>query len=412
MASHVLSKPSQRAMPSKAGMILRAYDAISFWRYRAWMLAWYFRFRLQKRRMLPRGPKRILIIRLASLGDMIKVGAILEALRQKYPSCRMEWLTSPAGQDLSAYMSGWDRVWGLGDLKALQQETFDWIVNLQRPDPPAGFLLPGHSYLEVLEQIERIPAGFRTGRRLVNGQQFHHTLIFYCHNELEELQLTALLPLGWELGNRTSLRAPASALVARKPGNSSRPLVALFLGAASAKDHDGGKRSYSIPYLMQLAFELSGKYDVWLFGQSQAKSEEEKAVLADFLKANPDIHSVIDQTDLGSLLGFLNAVDAVITCDSGPLHMAMALKKPLVALYSNAADFRLGGPRIQALTRRINAQEPCFRVNYRWKFFCQACEEKHSTAYQCRQKEEPKPLDQIPTEAVIRHLSEMLPSGA
>jgi ADP-heptose:LPS heptosyltransferase len=399
---------SKHHRPALSGIVIRCHDALGHGTHRAAMLAWYAALRVHKAFRFPRGPQRILVVRLASLGDMIKVGAIAKALRARHPDARIEWLTSRAGRALAPYLPGFDAVWTLDQLDVLANESFDWAINLQRPDPPVEFLDGAKSYRDVLHRLSGIRARFRTGRRLSGHRDASHTLIFYCRNELEELQLTALLPLDWRLGTTTELLPPGQPSAGAAMSRGTRRRVALFIGPASASGHDGGRRSYSMRYLAELAVELSRRHEVWLFGQSAVKSEIERALLSALLAAQPNIRSVIDATDIGGLLAFLASVDAVVSCDSGPVHMALALRTPVVALYGNAGDFRLGGPRTQLRVRRINAFEPCFALNPRWKFFCDSCEERHWMAYGCDQKAEHVPLDRIPIASVVRHLDQML----
>jgi ADP-heptose:LPS heptosyltransferase len=49
------------------------------------------------------------------------------------------------------------------------------------------------------------------------------------------------------------------------------------------------------------------------------------------------------KTDVTDLVALLSQADAVVACDTGPLHVAVALGRPVVALYG-AADPRRTGP--------------------------------------------------------------------
>ena len=66
--------------------------------------------------------------------------------------------------------------------------------------------------------------------------------------------------------------------------------------------------------------------------------------------------------DLSSLLGFLLKSDVLITCDTGPMHIASALNTPIVALFGPTHPTRTGPyeGRFEILTGDVECA-PCFR---------------------------------------------------
>ncbi|MDR1144913.1 MAG: glycosyltransferase family 9 protein [Verrucomicrobiales bacterium] len=93
---------------------------------------------------------------------------------------------------------------------------------------------------------------------------------------------------------------------------------------------------------------------------------EEKFVLVgqgNFFPATaPNLLDLRGQTDLRGLLTLLGAARAVVGTDSGPLHVAAALDRPLVALFG-ATDPRKTAPRarqVKLLTTDLSCR-PCLR---------------------------------------------------
>jgi lipopolysaccharide heptosyltransferase II len=66
--------------------------------------------------------------------------------------------------------------------------------------------------------------------------------------------------------------------------------------------------------------------------------------------------------NLNSLAGFLTKTDLLITCDTGPMHMANALGTPLVALFGPTHPIRTGpyDRKFMVLTGEVDCS-PCFR---------------------------------------------------
>jgi heptosyltransferase-2 len=77
------------------------------------------------------------------------------------------------------------------------------------------------------------------------------------------------------------------------------------------------------------------------------------------------------RTDLETLMGALQALDLLITNDSGPMHLAAALGTPLLDL-CGAADERVTGPRgprARVLRERLFCS-PCVRNTCPFELEC------------------------------------------
>ena len=63
------------------------------------------------------------------------------------------------------------------------------------------------------------------------------------------------------------------------------------------------------------------------------------------------------------LVGLLSRSDALLTNDSGPMHIAAALKKPCVALFGATDPVLTGpyGPGLHVIFRSRCPKSPCFK---------------------------------------------------
>ncbi len=124
------------------------------------------------RRLTP--PRRVLIIKPSSLGDVVTAIPVLRALRRTFPEARICWVINPSCAELIHHDSDLDEVilfdrYRLGlawrsigaaiDLAKLlmhlKEESFDWVIDLQ------GLL---RSSLLAAVSLARVRAGFADAR--------------------------------------------------------------------------------------------------------------------------------------------------------------------------------------------------------------------------------------------------------
>lgn len=132
---------------------------------------------------------------------------------------------------------------------------------------------------------------------------------------------------------RTGLRVDAAsrdAAVARLGLDLSRPVVAFCPGAEY-----GPAKRWPAEHFGALARRLGERgRQVWLFG-----SAKDRPVAADIIAAAPgaDITDLCGRTDLAAAVDLLSLACAVVSNDSGLMHVAAALGRPLVALFGSSS---------------------------------------------------------------------------
>ena len=97
----------------------------------------------------------------------------------------------------------------------------------------------------------------------------------------------------------------------------------------------------------------------WLLGTADERTAGEK-LLACCRRAQPA--NLMGETSLSDLVEMLRRSAVLLTNDSGPMHLAAAVARPTVALFS-ATDPRLTGPygETHVIFRGECPQAPCFR---------------------------------------------------
>lgn len=361
-------------------------------RLRHW---WLFRGRLD----------RILVVRFGSIGDVVRMSAVLGRLKEVYPTAQIDVLTSEATAGLIEGHPAVTTTLTLKQLDALAQ--YDWIINLQTRDPLASFLPPGATYRQVLERLsDGRRARFITGRRVQRGTEVTSTNVVYCVAEMEELFQIALLhydsrryPQTFVASKPETRVAIAERLALRTKG----PVLALFLGSNSIGcGADEGFRTYSISYLERLISHFSQEFTVAVIGQSQVRNAEELNAYRDILKRHPQVIDLVDRTSLEELVAFIDGVTLLVSTDSSPVHIALARGIPVVGLYVCDATFRMSSTVEQESVIALNSRAPCFYYSWRWRFFCASCRHAPTRAAFCTEPIRAFGVDRIPVAAIDR----------
>lgn len=138
-----------------------------------------------------------------------------------------------------------------------------------------------------------------------------------------------------------------------------KPIIGINPGAAFGS----AKRWEQSHFVSVIEYFLDIEYQVYLFGSSAESSANTD--IANTLKNHKNLqyfHNLTDKTNLSELIDYINAMSVFITNDSGPMHIATALKVPIVAIFG-PTDINETAPYIPALTEQshtlLYANLPC-----------------------------------------------------
>jgi heptosyltransferase-2 len=130
---------------------------------------------------------------------------------------------------------------------------------------------------------------------------------------------------------------------------SSSPILALCPGA----EYGPAKRWPAEHYAAVAQHYVQQGWEVWLFG-----SERDKAITAHIQELSQGACvDLAGKTTLGEAVDLLSLATAVVCNDSGLMHIAAALQKPLVAIYgSSSPNFT---PPLTTRAKIVSLQLPC-----------------------------------------------------
>lgn len=132
-----------------------------------------------------------------------------------------------------------------------------------------------------------------------------------------------------------------------------RPLLALGVGAAY-----GPAKRWPEEYFAQIANQkLTEGWDIWLFG-----SEGDRPITNKIMQLTENrCVDMSGRTELFETIHLLSFASGVVTNDSGLMHMAAALKKPIIALYGSTSPAFTPPLSTNAKILKLDLScQPCF----------------------------------------------------
>lgn len=292
--------------------------------------------------------KRILCIRLDSLGDMVMTTPALNALKAANPDRHLTLMTSTAGAAIAPYLPMIDEVmiYEAPWLKATaprqsSQPEFDMVETLRDRAFDAAIIFTVYSQNPLPSAFMCYLAGIP--RRLAHCRENPYQLLTHTIRDPEPEQLTRhevqrqldlVASIGAHLSEtETHLTVATSALAEyrmalrlRELGlPSDRPWIVIHPGATAPS------RRYSPESFAEVARSLHAKGMAIVFTGDASERE-----LVDSIRQRMDAPSLslVGQLDIAELIALLQAAPLLLSNNTGPVHLAAAVGTPVVDLYA------------------------------------------------------------------------------
>jgi len=283
--------------------------------------------------------RRICIVMMSAIGDAVHVLPLVTALKRHEPGAKITWILQPGPASLVRGHPDVDEIvvfeksrgWrGLLDLRRqLAGVEFDLAIDLQvyikaglvtsfvRAPVKLGFDKARARDLNWLFTTQRIPPH---APQHVQDQYFEF---------LSALGVPAE-PLEWKLG-------PWPEELARRDdvlGTISRPFATLVIGATNPEKEWSGELWAQLANSLRSDFGLDA---VLAGGRTARELETARAIEA----AGTRAHGTLG-IPLRKLVTILDASELVISLDTAPLHMSVALERPVISLMGYNNPKRVG----------------------------------------------------------------------
>ena len=314
-----------------------------------------------------RSNARTLIVGPSWVGDMVMAQSLFKLLRQQRPDSPIDVLAPAWSRPLTERMPEVDTSidMPLGHGQLMLGERYRLGRALARRGYDHAFVLPNSIKSALVPAFAGIET--RTGWR---GE-----MRFGLLNDIRKLDpkryplmVERFAALAFAPGAalpeaipRPGLRASAEALPAlceHYDLSLDRPVLALCPGA----EFGPAKQWPAEHYAEVAASAIASGWSVWLFGSE--KDRKVAAVICDMVPQaeRHACHSLAGSTSLADAIDLMAAVGAVVSNDSGLMHIAAALGLPLVAVYgSTSPGFTPPlSDRVAVVSEALECQ-PCFK---------------------------------------------------
>lgn len=303
---------------------------------------------------------RILLIKPSSLGDIVHAFPVVSAIKAQWPGSHLTWVVKRQWADLVERAEGIDRVWPVDmtvsswirEGRALRAQRFDVAIDLQ------GLFRSG-----ILAWLSGAPVriGFANGRE---GSPWFYTrrvpvLSLDVHAVDRYLSVTAALGapppdeprFGFKLLEEDM--AAVREIGERRGFSVDKPWIAMNIGARWPT------KRWPLESFAAVVDQLyeARRDPLVMIGGSEERAFTKKLKV---LTKSPFI-DLCGDIPLGCLPALLSTSTAMITNDSGPMHVAAALGIPVIAMFGPTSAARTGpyGTGHHVLSGQVSCS-PCF----------------------------------------------------
>ena len=283
---------------------------------------------------------RVLVVKCRAQGDVLRTTALLPAIKRKYPGSFLTWVVDPESLELVSNNPLIDRVltMSLEGVLPLAAERFDALISLDKEPDVAGLasaVRAGRKFGFGLDESGRLtvfnPAAdyaWRLGlddelKFKTNAKTYQEIAAEAAELDTRREEYIYALPPGAE--------AKARGFVRRQRVPAGRTNVGLNTGAGTKFETKQWPSGHFLRLIRLLA--KTRRYNIFLLGGPR---ERRFNAALERQSAGRALNTGTDNT-LTEFGGFLSLMDIVVCSDTLALHMAVGLKKKVVALFGPTA---------------------------------------------------------------------------
>lgn len=312
--------------------------------------------------------RRILAVSSTAIGDTLLSTPALRSLRLAYPDAQIALLVNapylelfsslPHVDELIPYHGGWRRFFRLAG--QLRRHRFDLACILHGNEPQATPLawLSGARFIFKLPNTSRFRFLLTNSREQLGWDNFEHGI----DQRLAIARLAGGAPTDrrMELAISATARTQLAERLAARNVAADAPLVALQAGAST------NSRRWSPARFVELARRLLAARPGLRIVLTGSPAERALAERIDKEISDPRVWNSAGELPLPLLPALVERCTLMVSGDTGPMHLAVAVGTPVVALFAVSTATR-SGPAYD-LDRHIVIQkwrtcDPCLSKN-------------------------------------------------
>jgi heptosyltransferase-1 len=329
--------------------------------------------------------RRILLIKLSALGDVVHTIPVLNRLRRRYPAAQIDWLLTPALAEMlkdhpgisrvllfdrEKWLAPWSALASIGRLAAkLRAADYDLVIDMHGQFRTALLTLATGAPVRIGFDRPRREVWSASGRTLPAEARRHawkgaregSWLAYTHHIAIPTLDVHAIdryLSISPMLGldqGEPDFSFPISTVadhrVERMLGDSGRRLLTIAPGTVWETKHWRSEGFAEVArHFLRRGFAVA------LIG-----SDREHDICHAVAAAAPGVIDLSGQTTLSDLAALTRRSTICLTNDSGPMHLAVALNRLVVSVFGPTDEIWIGPYRRPNAVLRANLPcAPCY----------------------------------------------------
>lgn len=305
-------------------------------------------------------PATLCVVRLSSVGDTCHALAVVRAIQDTWPETRITWIIGKAEAALLSDIADiefiiFDKSAGAAGYREIRHHlcgrSYDAVLCMHA-SLRANLIYP------LIRSKHKIGYDFARAR---DGQWLltrHRILPVPRQHVLDGMMAFARFlgvgerPLRWDIPLSDAHRDFAA-----QYRSEHQP---LFLISPCSSQRSRNYRNWSVENYAAAARHALHKFDCRVLITGGASAIEQDYGQAITRLAGGGVENLVGQTSLKQLLALIDAADALLCPDSGPAHLATAVRTPVIGLYATSNPERTGPYLCRNLT--INAYPEASRT--------------------------------------------------
>lgn len=334
--------------------------------------------------------RKILLIKLSAVGDAVHTLPVLNKLRRRYPAARLDWLVTPGIAELLQHNPAISNViefardersapWRMAPYVAaarlvaqLRAVEYDLVIDLQGQLRSGFFAFTSGAPVRIGFDKPRADIWKTLSRKIPDEARKHawqgaregSWLAYTDHIALPTLEIHPVeryLGIGPMLGLDDGL-ADFSFPIPPEARARIEALVDYYeIAKAKLLVMAPGTNWETKEWRREAFAEVARHFMPKGFAVTLIGSERERALCDDVAKLAPGAINLAGETTLSELAALISRATICVTNDSGPMHLAVALDRPVVSIFG-PTDPVWAGPyrRDGAVLRAELPCSPCY----------------------------------------------------
>jgi len=328
---------------------------------------------------------KFLIIRFSSIGDIVLTTPVVRCVRQQYPEAQIHFLTKKSFKGILEHNPYIDTIHLLEDdlnvvIEKLREENFTYIIDL-------------HHNLRTLRVKKALKKAQSFSFNKLNIEKFIYTNLkinTLPNKHIVDRNFECIEPLGVRNdGKGLDYFIPAYDIVKQDdiPTAHSAGYIAVVIGAALAT------KQLPLHKLIELCAAIN--HPIMLLGGKEDYEAGKAIAATDPIK----IYNACGKFNLNESADLVRQSKLVISHDTGLMHIAAALQKPIISIWGNTV------PAFGMYPYYGNSSRQQYRVVEVKKLWCRPCSK---IGYKKCPRGHFKCMEQIDIATIVQHTEAFL----